>query len=341
MDLVPRAVVAATVALGALALVPAAHATSTGLEYHFRDYHGLAIDYGSELVISGAPGERNDLTVSFEEGVYDVHDAGAPVSAGTGCEEIDSHTVSCREKALDQQGELGPYEGIESVSIDLGDGDDDLTAGGFPRNVTSMVHGRAGNDKITLDGPGYLSAPYAFGDSGDDTLIGGPGADLLVGGRGSDTLDGGAGDDILGDDGREADSYDGGAGADYVSYQSARAPVRIDLAAGRGTDGDTYAGVENAVGGHAADTILGDDGPNQLLGGPGGDRIGGGGGSDRVDGEAGADRLSGGAGADRLYSSETDNAGGGGRDEHELVRCGAGDDVVGSRDKGDRLGTDC
>jgi hypothetical protein len=341
-----RAAIATLAALAGLATAPAAHASSVTLNYNFRDYHGLAISYGGILEVRAADGELNDLTVTFtagkfRTGVYEIHDAGAPLGVGKECDRVDDHTARCGEDAgaLPQHGELGDYQGIEAVDVSLGDGDDALAVASFPFTVSSTVHGGAGNDKITLTGPADMSAPSVFGDAGDDTLTGGPGADLLVGGRGSDTLDGGPGRDVLGDDGHEADSYDGGAGLDVVNYQSTRVPVRIDLGAGRGQDGDTYTRVESAIGGHKGDTILGDDGPNDLIGGPGRDRIAGRGGADRLEGDGEPDKLSGGAGGDRLYSSEGADPGIGGY--HELIHCGTGDDVVRNRDGGDRLGTDC
>ncbi|MBC6478250.1 MAG: hypothetical protein GDA56_11155 [Hormoscilla sp. GM7CHS1pb] len=56
--------------------------------------------------------------------------------------------------------------------------------GGSLRVFTEAREPGWGNDILT-------------GDSGNDTLDGGPGDDILTGGSGNDTLDGGPGDDIL------------------------------------------------------------------------------------------------------------------------------------------------
>jgi serralysin len=55
----------------------------------------------------------------------------------------------------------------------------------------ATVHGGAGNDVLSFS----ADIGQLYGDSGDDTLMGGFGDDLLVGGAGADTMTGSAGKD--------------------------------------------------------------------------------------------------------------------------------------------------
>ncbi|EPX85686.1 Alkaline phosphatase [Salipiger mucosus DSM 16094] len=100
--------------------------------------------------------------------------------------------------------------------------------------------------------------------------------------------------------------FDGREGVDTLLHLRAEGRVLVDLQADvSGADfarffaagaaaGDTYAGIENLVGGAFADNLRGDAGVNVLQGG---------GVSDRLYGRAGDDRLLGGTGADALYGN--------------------------------------
>ena len=81
------------------------------------------------------------------------------------------------------------------------------------------------------------------------------------------------------------DFYDGGSGVDTISFAGAKQPVTVNLAEGTafGHDigNDTLRNIENVIGGHGHDRIVGDVHDNQLDGGPGG--------SDFIDGNAGFD----------------------------------------------------
>jgi Ca2+-binding RTX toxin-like protein len=161
------------------------------------------------------------------------------------------------------------------------------------------IEGTADND--TLYGSQYSDSLYGLG--GNDTLNGGAGDDTLDGGDGNDTLNGGAG----------ADHLIGGAGIDTVSYGGAASGVTIDLQAGAGytgdAAGDTFSGIENALGSSFGDILSGDANANTLNGG---------GGDDWLFGQAGDDTLIGGAGDDILR-------GGFG---HDVLDGGAGHDIL-------------
>jgi VCBS repeat-containing protein len=124
---------------------------------------------------------------------------------------------------------IGTVANIESVVLDLGEGDDVDTldyagtmeavtvnlAIGTATGFTSIagveyVFGGSGNDALTGDAYHNILA----GGDGLDTLTGGDGFDSLDGGDGADSLDGGAGDDWLIRGGIGFDTLTGGTGVD-------------------------------------------------------------------------------------------------------------------------------
>jgi len=137
------------------------------------------------------------------------------------------------------------------------------------------------------------------GSSLDDTLIGDANANLLNGLAGHDGLRGGAGGDFLyagaGDDhlegGAGADALYGDLGIDTATYHNSSTGVNIDLASGKGSNGDAAGDllykIENVTGSNFDDTLIGDANAN-LLGGL-----------------RGQDTLNGGLGADDLYAGGT------------------------------------
>lgn len=160
-----------------------------------------------------------------------------------------------------------------------------------------------GNDRID----GTLSAVpiNAFGDIGNDTLIGGTADDSLNGEAGNDLLSGGGGNDsVIGGDGGDRvngndgqDTLEGGLGNDVLSG---------------GADDDS------AFGGDGNDRILGDAGNDMLTGEIGADLLYGG---------ANDDSLLGGVGSDRLYGDAGNDTLNGGAD-HDFLYGGAGDDGI-------------
>ncbi len=101
-----------------------------------------------------------------------------------------------------------------------------------------------------------------------------------------------------------ADSLDGGTGsADRVDYSNAPAAgVMINLETGLGAGGeaagDTYSGIERAMGSNQSDRITGNAAANILYGVSGDDRLQGRDGADVLYGGWGDDILEGGAGPD-------------------------------------------
>lgn len=100
----------------------------------------------------------------------------------------------------------------------FGYGGDDRTDGG------------AGND--LLDSRGDLAGTgdfdVAYGEAGNDTLLGGYGNDSLSGGTGNDDLDGGLGNDLLaGGPGDDIYRFGRGGGADRTASTVSRPRVAL------------------------------------------------------------------------------------------------------------------
>jgi hypothetical protein len=131
-----------------LAAAPAMAGTAALVTKHYPDPTGdgrskysmceyLEIDYVA------ASGEANVVTVSSlttpaGPGQAVIHDAGAPITPGEGCERIDDHAVACPRYA---------------VSIRAGDLDDSVTGGYTLRGGPGddRISGRGGSDELDGD----------------------------------------------------------------------------------------------------------------------------------------------------------------------------------------------
>jgi hypothetical protein len=201
-----------------------------------------------------------------------------------------------------------------------------------PRIAAVTVNGTAGNDVYAGS---EHNGNVLNGNGGNDKLIGGLGSDQMNGGADTDTVSyerstagvivnltskSGSGghaqgdkydsienitgsnfnDTLIGD--AHANALRGGGGTDTVDYSSATTGgVSVDLASGLGSggeaQGDTYVGVENAIGTNFADVLYGSGVANVLNGG---------GGNDILDGRGGADIMYGGAGDDTYHVDGAD-----------------------------------
>jgi len=167
-----------------------------------------------------------------------------------------------------------------------------------PSGVNGVVFtGRGGDDRFENKTNVNTTA---FGNRGNDELIGGSGNDLLRGGSGSDILRGGPGDDVLlGESG--ADNLRGGTGDDLMIGGDAADVLR-------GNDGDDLlngnGGNDDVRGGAGHDDLRGGSGNDLLRGGSGSDILRGGPGDDVLLGESGADNLRGGTGDDLMIGGD-------------------------------------
>ena len=211
--------------------------------------------------------------------------------------------------------------------LDGGDGGDTLIGGG---GVDTYVGG-TGIDRVQYQditaglradlqmpstntgaaaGETYQSIEDLLGSQGDDTILGDNNANTLFGYYGNDTIWGRNGNDSLrggdGDDnligGRDVDTYVGGNGTDRVQYQDFAAGLRVDLLSPYtntgAAAGETFISIEDLLGSHGDDFVLGDHNANKLLGYHGNDTIYGRGGDDSLEGGDGNDVLIGNGGVD-------------------------------------------
>jgi Ca2+-binding RTX toxin-like protein len=153
---------------------------------------------------------------------------------------------------------------------------------------------------------------YLYGGDGDDALwLGGTvgGAGYANGGAGNDFIASGPGDDYM----------DGSSGSDTVAYTDSVEPVNASLltnTGGRSYDTDTFAGMENLLGGGGDDILFGNHSANTIAGGTrkicglrggaciyvsGNDQIYLNGGDDHGYGDGGNDFIAGNAGNDELW----------------------------------------
>ena len=188
--------------------------------------------------------------------------------------------------------------GTDPVTIDAGDGDDEVGADSL---FDDVAVGPSSGPWTALLGPG------------NDTYVGSQGGDFVSGDTGNDTIDPGAGSDGVsagpGSDrvfaGPESesgvsDAYDGGAGFDTLDYSARTTGIfaaLVGTTGGAPGESDGIAGFERILGGAGNDSILGfssnggggndtltgGNGPDTIVGGPGADIIRGFGGDDVLD----------------------------------------------------------
>ena len=172
-----------------------------------------------------------------------------------------------------------------------------LLAGNDTINGGLHVNGFAGDDRLNASYRFDGVAMSADGGSGTDTVAFNLATNAsLLSGRAECTsfagasvitlsqienLTGSKANDTLAGDGRD-NVLNGDLGTDTVSYAALSTAVTVDLARGlaTGQGTDTLVSIENAIGGRAADLLIGSDGANRLDGGAGVDTLRGGLGND-------------------------------------------------------------
>jgi Ca2+-binding RTX toxin-like protein len=191
--------------------------------------------------------------------------------------------------------------GERGVDEIFGEGGDDVIYG---ERGSDALDGGEGNDKIyggrgsdKIEGGG--GTDLVEGEQGNDEVNGGEGdGDTVEGNQGDDTLDGGGGNEdvIIGSTGN--DKINGGPGEhDIADYQGTGGAVTIDLQTQTvsGAENEHLEGIEDAIGGSGADTLIGSSAsPSRLDGGPGNDHLEAGGSGDEAFGGPGSDQCTGG-----------------------------------------------
>jgi hypothetical protein len=349
-----RVPLATVLAMGLLAS-PAA-ATTIRFEYEDCACDPSSGDEGTTtMIVRGAPGERNDLTVRRRPRGMLVEDRGAPLSG-------------CRRSRRGGRFCAGWFD---MVDVSLGDGDDRLelsaptlgTIRDGPGDDTVIADSgvlvfEAGEGSDRLEALPGASADVSYADrslgvsvrvnglpddgalgerdnvlgnisrldggrgndlleaaSQETTLAGGAGDDRLVGGPGPDVVWSGEGDDVV-DAGAGDDDIEGGPGADVMGGGPGR-----DLVTYRSATAPLRVTLGDGPGDGAPgenDHVLPD--VEDLEGSSGDDVLVGDDGPNELAGGSGADTLSGGAGADRLIGDRIDGP--------DLLDPGAGADRV-------------
>ena len=198
-------------------------------------------------------------------------------------------------------------DSVSSILFAGGDGDDvfknrtDLPSVAYGNDGDDLLIGGRANDELR-GGPGNdklvgrKGDDSLHGDYGDDELRGGSGDDSLHGWFGNDLLVGGAGNDYL--SGYEGDDVlKGNKGDDVLKGHEGN-----DVLLGQAGNDKLYGwtGDDLLRGGKGDDYLSGWSGDDILLGGHGNDHLRGHSGNDLLFGGKGADLLDGGSGSDLM-----------------------------------------
>lgn len=215
---------------------------------------------------------------------------------------------------------------------------------------TILVRAGGGNDRVVLTGIARgsfpdLAAIGAFGEGGDDALIGsvlgdrldgGTGADELRGGDGADKLvPGGGGDTVIGGEGKDRVVISGDGDWTINDERVVQlAPVSdgialqgVELASLTGGPGDNTVAASAFSGSVVLDGGAGDDilqsgrGADELFGRAGNDWLDSGAGNDLLEGKEGGDVLRGGEGNDELRGGPGDDTCTGGPGNDSELSC--------------------
>ncbi|MEI7445692.1 MAG: calcium-binding protein, partial [Burkholderiales bacterium] len=133
----------------------------------------------------------------------------------------------------------------------------------LPTNVENVTYTGSGNFNLTGND---ISNIITMG-AGNDTISGGNGSDIYR----FTTV---AGSKVINDQGTTAGN------TDTLDYSLITSAVTVNLTLGTGNGIASIAGIENVIGGSAADYLTGDSADNVLTGGNGNDTLDGGAGSD-------------------------------------------------------------
>ncbi len=199
---------------------------------------------------------------------------------------------------------------VTKIVFNGGDGNDTLQSNSvvpleaYGNDGDDNLIGGVGNDSL-FGGPGI---DRIFGNLGDDRLAGGDGNDELIGGEGNDRLFGDRGNDRL--SGQIGDDYlEGGANDDIL-----RGDAGDDRIFGNSGNDEIYGDLGNdRLFGHGGnDTIRGGFGDDVIFGGANDDTMFGEAGNDRLSGHLGIDFADGGDGNDYIHLGDGNDTGMGG-----------------------------
>ncbi len=213
-----------------------------------------------------------------------------------------------------------------ALSVDLGDGDDDLTLN-TPRTSATITLG-AGRDTVILQGDHpaepLVITDFAAGENGDRLDFSDMVGALAAGYLGSDAFATGElrliqqGADTL-----VAFDYDLAGSSDIAIPTVLLRGVTVDS-----LTAENFAGIDPQCGPVVGSAFTGGTADDRFLGGAGTDTVHGGGGADTILGRGGDDRLSGDAGSDILDGGRGSDQLEGGSGDDTLTLVGDGSDTV-------------
>ncbi|MCB8820295.1 calcium-binding protein [Microvirga rosea] len=213
------------------------------------------------------------------------------------------------DKALGGSGSEVFSDWLGNDTIDAGGGIDTLSYElSTDPNLSAHVDLRIETEQTSVWGTDtFLNFENVVGSAGADTITGSDGDNVLKGLTGLDSLSGAKGNDTL-EGGADNDVLDGGDGVDTAVYAGTAivtVDLRLEVVQNTGLGNDILTGIENLVGGSAADRLTGNSVDNRLQGGDSADLLFGNEGADHLDGEAGNDVLDGGSGSDTAVFSSS------------------------------------
>jgi Ca2+-binding RTX toxin-like protein len=221
---------------------------------------------GNDFIYAGT---GDDLVHWWLGDVTDIVDGGLgrdvqKVYGSNGNDSFVLRRNSTNDVILDtsQPGSSLLIDNIEQIDVQGNSGNDLLTVGNLDGTDLTVAAFIGGDGNDTLDGSGTNTTLWAWGENGNDSLVGGNGADWFSGGDGNDTLLAGAGADYL----------EGNNGNDVLSGEN---------------------GNDSLYGGDGNDSLSGGTGNDSIFGGAGDDAIrwNSGDGNDTIDGGTGYDTL--------------------------------------------------
>jgi Ca2+-binding RTX toxin-like protein len=181
----------------------------------------------------------------------------------------------------------------DSVVLAGLDGEDSLTASGFPETTSIVVLGGNGGDSLT----GGATEDALVDGGGDDLVDAAGGDDAVPNNEGKDSLHAGPGEDLfISNSVCNGDLLDGGGDRDNANWANFGSAISIDMGARKaglvGPAGSpqcpsaslltSMEAIEDIEGTNGNDTLVGDAGENQLLGRPGHDSYFAAGGNDSI-----------------------------------------------------------
>jgi Ca2+-binding RTX toxin-like protein len=261
--------------------------------------NALALACSLAVVALTGPNATAATDVSFSDGILTI----------SGDDAADDVVVSCVAGSVDLGGQDAGIacDAVERLEVRGGEGADLIDLSGLATDVFPT-----------------LASVKAWGDAGDDTLLGSPLDDRFDGGPGADEIRGGDGKDrltpqdgggvVAGGDGKDRIivsgagpwTFDRGAIATLATTREETHLQSIETIVYLGTDdadvvsGVNFPGSVIADGGDGDDLLYAGRGPDRLVGGAGDDHLDGGPAHDVLLGKADNDFLAGGDGRDTL-----------------------------------------